>query len=92
MTLIPQEDFESVKIAMRMNGNIPNKKLVVEFYEKGMNELGNLSLGQIDELCREDKIIEEDNRKVQGRAVRRRMASWMGALAGADYTENRYLR
>lgn len=90
MNLIPQGDFELVKTAMRMNGNIPNKKLVVEFYEKGMNELDNLRLGQVDELCHEDKLIEEDNRKARSRALKRRMAAWMGMTAGLGYTERRY--
>ena len=82
MTLIPQEDFELVKTAMRMNGNIPNKKLVVDFYEKGMNELNNITLGQVDELSHNDKLIEEDNRRAYSRAVKRRMAAWMGMTAG----------
>lgn len=65
--LIPQEDFESVKVAMRMNGNIPNKKLVVEFYEKGMNELDHITLGRVDELCHEDVLRLEDEKREENR-------------------------
>ena len=88
MTLIPQEDFEAVKIAMRMNGNIPNKKLVVEFYEKGMNELDNLRLGQVDELCHEDRLKQEDEAREDSRRHHkffRSMANELQAYIRSDF-------
>ena len=79
---LPQDEFELVKTAMRMNGNIPNKKLIQEFYESGMNEIDNLRLGQVDELCFEDRLKRQDEARERSNAVRRRMAKWMGMLSG----------
>ena len=71
------EDYQAIKVVLRENGYVPNTKLIYEMHDKMQRALSCLRFGRIDEMCHEDLLIEEDNRREEYNSIQKIMAKYL---------------